>query len=58
MEEAACASLAARGWHPDYVAIRRQSDLSHPERGGDLTVLGAAALGQTRLIDNVDVERR
>lgn len=55
LEVEACTALAARGWQPDYVAIRRRSDLGHPEPGGELTVLGAAALGPTRLIDNVDV---
>ena len=57
MEEAARASLAARGRRPDYVAIRRQADLGDPKLGEALTVLGAAALEQTRLIDNVDVGR-
>jgi len=60
LESAARASLTARGWRPDYVAIRRQSDLGElsphaPLPGEPLTVLGAATLGETRLIDNVDV---
>ena len=48
--------LAAHGWTPDYVAIRRQADLQAP--GSDdrrLVVLGAARLGATRLIDNVEL---
>jgi pantoate--beta-alanine ligase len=48
--------LAAAGWKPDYVEVRRQDDLARPERGDTrLVVLGAARLGGTRLIDNVEV---
>jgi len=50
--------LAARGWRPDYVAIRRQSDLTPPSPGAALVVLGAARLGGTRLIDNVEIDSR
>jgi pantoate--beta-alanine ligase len=43
-------------WAPDYVAIRRQSDLQPPAPSDrNLVVLGAAKLGKTRLIDNVEV---
>ena len=50
------AFLAARGWLPDYIAIRRQADLQPPREGDlDLVVLGAARLGRTRLIDNLEV---
>jgi len=43
-------------WAPDYVVIRRQSDLQPPLSGDrDLVVLVAAKLGRTRLIDNVEV---
>jgi pantoate--beta-alanine ligase len=51
--------LAAHGWEPDYVAVRRQSDLE-PPRGpdDDLVVLAAARLGTTRLIDNLEVAQR
>ena len=50
------AFLAARGWLPDYIAIRRQADLQPPQEGDlDLVVLGAAGLGRTRLIDNLEV---
>jgi pantoate--beta-alanine ligase len=55
LETAAAAALAARGWRPDYVAIRRQADLATPAAGGALVVLGAASLGATRLIDNLDI---
>jgi pantoate--beta-alanine ligase len=48
--------LAHRGWKPDYVAIRRQSDLRSPVNGERaMVVLAAARLGSTRLIDNVEV---
>ena len=48
-------TLAAAGWKPDYVEVRRQADLAAPDRGdAQLVVLGAARLGGTRLIDNVE----
>ncbi|HTE16238.1 MAG TPA: pantoate--beta-alanine ligase, partial [Burkholderiales bacterium] len=50
--------LAHHGWKPDYIAVRRQSDLLPPNNGErKLVVLAAARLGRTRLIDNVEVER-
>ena len=60
LEGAGRAELAARGWKVDYIAVRHGLALRipHPE-GYDhpnlLIVLGAATLGTTRLIDNVDV---
>lgn len=49
------AILAGRGWKPEYIAIRRAQDLGQPEAGdADLVVLGAARLGVTRLIDNIE----
>ena len=40
---------------PDYLSVRRQSDLSEPEAGDTrLVVLAAAWLGKTRLIDNLE----
>src|SRR6266581_4869858 len=48
--------LAAHGWRPDYVSVRRQADLQPPGAGDrELVVLAAAVLGRTRLIDNVEV---
>ena len=48
--------LAARGWRVDYVAVRNQSDLQPPSRSQrELVVLAAARLGDTRLLDNVEV---
>jgi pantoate--beta-alanine ligase len=60
LQDECIAELAARGWQPDYVAIRRQSDLKPPgaqqvEAGEPLVVLAAAKLGSTRLIDNLEV---
>jgi pantoate--beta-alanine ligase len=55
--------LARRGWRVDYIVIRHGLALRipHPE-GYDhpnlLIVLGAATLGTTRLIDNVDVIKK
>jgi pantoate--beta-alanine ligase len=56
IELQAMSTLANKGWRPDYVSVRRQSDLQPP--GADdraLVVLAAAFLGRTRLIDNVEV---
>ena len=55
LEAQACAALAAHGWQPDYLTVRRRSDLQPPQPGdgaGSLVALGAARLGSTRLIDN------
>lgn len=57
LEEGALATLRANGWQPDYITVRRQSDLE-PASAQDrsLVVLAAAKLGSTRLIDNIEVE--
>jgi len=47
--------LTQKGWKPDYVEVRRQSDLQTPAAGDPLVVLAAARLGTTRLIDNLEV---
>ncbi len=48
-------ALEAAGWRPDYVEVRRRSDLAPPEAQDRARVaLGAARLGSTRLIDNVE----
>jgi pantoate--beta-alanine ligase len=59
-ESAALAELRDAGWTPDYVSVRRQADLRAPGSGDradsvPLVVLGAAWLGATRLIDNMEV---
>jgi pantoate--beta-alanine ligase len=56
LDQQAMTELSRHGWQPDYVAVRRQADLHQPtERDRDLVVLGAARLGRTRLIDNVEL---
>ncbi len=57
LESAAMRALAASGWQPDYLTVRRRSDLLAPQEGdgaGQLVALGAARLGNTRLIDNLE----
>lgn len=58
LEAAAVEALRARGWQPHYLTVRRRSDLLAPsdaERAGaPLVALGAAVLGSTRLIDNLE----
>ena len=56
LEARAEITLKTRGWQPDYVAIRRQSDLLIPTAVDTaLVVLAAARLAATRLIDNLEV---
>jgi pantoate--beta-alanine ligase len=60
IEKIAVASLANRGWQPDYIAIRQQSDLAPAsneqlQAGEPLVILTAAKLGKTRLIDNLEI---
>ncbi|BDT79346.1 pantoate--beta-alanine ligase [Polynucleobacter yangtzensis] len=60
IEKLAVASLAGRGWKPDYIAIRQQSDLAPAsneqlQAGEPLVILTAAKLGKTRLIDNLEI---
>lgn len=47
--------LASRGWAPDYLTARRQHDLQPLAAGDAAVVLGAARLGATRLIDNLEL---
>jgi pantoate--beta-alanine ligase len=47
--------LTAAGWKPDYVEVRRRSDLALAGAGDhERVVVAAARLGATRLIDNVE----
>ena len=59
LESQAMRALTARGWQADYLAVRRRSDLQIPQAGDAaaiaLVVLGAAKIGATRLIDNLEV---
>ncbi len=58
LEARACQALAERGWQPDYLSVRRRTDLGIPAddapRSGDWVALGAARIGATRLIDNLE----
>ena len=54
VEMKAMDSLRARGWMPDYLTVRRRADLQAPVAGDALVALGAARLGTTRLIDNLE----
>jgi len=61
VEKAQVDALVARGWQPDYIAIRRRTDLLPPTADDlaakvPLVVLGAARVGKTRLIDNLEIE--
>jgi len=52
------ADLEAHGWRVDYVALRERRHLRPPAAGDrELVVLGAAWLGHTRLIDNLEIDR-
>lgn len=52
-------SLDAAHWQTDYLAIRRATDLRQPHADDrHLVILGAARLGHTRLIDNIEVMRQ
>jgi len=60
IERRAADALAARGWAPDYLTLRRRADLLPPSpedlaAGTPLVALAAAKLGTTRLIDNLEV---
>ena len=59
LETEAMAALRASGWQPDYLCVRRRTDLLAPSAaqlaaGEPLVALGAARLGTTRLIDNLE----
>jgi len=59
LEGLALKNLSDRGWTPDYLTVRRRHDLQPPQTADfapdRLVVLGAARLGTTRLIDNLEV---
>ncbi|MDD2179368.1 pantoate--beta-alanine ligase [Acidovorax sp. D2M1] len=57
LEAQAQDALRARGWAPDYLTVRRRADLlpaTADDAAGSLVALGAARLGNTRLIDNLE----
>ena len=60
LEKKSMQKLASRGWNPDYVSIRKRSDLQPPTaddlaQNEPLIILTAAKLGATRLIDNLEI---
>ncbi|MCC6135456.1 MAG: pantoate--beta-alanine ligase [Candidatus Contendobacter sp.] len=56
LENAAKARLAAAGFRPDYVEIRRADDLQRPEgNDAEVRIFAAAWLGRARLIDNLAI---
>jgi pantoate--beta-alanine ligase len=56
LQDTARETLVSRGWNVDYIALR-QVDTLAPVQVNDraLIVLGAAKLGTTRLIDNLEI---
>jgi len=60
IEKIAIEILTGRGWQPDYIAIRQQSNLATATNESlqaeePLVILTAAKLGKTRLIDNLEI---
>ena len=60
LEKQAVTKIASRGWMPDYISVRKRVDLQPPSagdlaQGEPLVVLAAAKLGNTRLIDNLEI---
>ena len=60
IEASALTQMQARGWKPDYMAIRQQRDLAKPTQADldgsqPLVIVTAAKLGKTRLIDNLEI---
>ncbi|MDA8361071.1 MAG: pantoate--beta-alanine ligase [Gammaproteobacteria bacterium] len=58
VERTVLEQLRGAGFVPDYVSVRRQSDLGLPQETDDaLVILAAAHLGEARLIDNREFSR-
>ncbi|MEM7469515.1 MAG: pantoate--beta-alanine ligase [Pseudomonadota bacterium] len=56
LEQGSIDNLAAEGFKPEYVSIRRLEDLEEPSGDDDrFSILAAAWLGSARLIDNIKV---
>ena len=56
IQQEAVKTLEEGGWKVEYVSIRSQSGLAIPPEGAqNLVILAAAWLGQTRLIDNLEI---
>ena len=64
VEQTAAQRLLSSGWQVDYLAVRQRHDLQAPApaqlsqalQTGQLVALGAAKIGTTRLIDNLEIE--
>lgn len=57
LQQQALQILTAHGWQFDYIAICNQRTLSSAAcDDSELVILGAARLGQTRLIDNTELD--
>lgn len=58
IEEKAVKRLSEKGWQVDYISIRAAQSLKPIQSNQvDLVILGAATLGTTRLIDNIEFLR-
>jgi pantoate--beta-alanine ligase len=55
LESSALQSLRDQGWTPDYMTVRSQRNLLSPQWDQPMVALGAARIGQTRLIDNLEL---
>lgn len=56
LENATIQYLDDRGWKTDYVAVRQQANLLPPtDQHQGLVILAATRLGNTRLIDNIEI---
>ena len=57
IEEQAMQALRDKGWQPDYLVVRHRHNLSPVTEfsNAPLVALGAARLGSTRLIDNLEI---
>ena len=56
LETEARVTLDKHGWNTDYVALQQRDTLAPAEPGDRaLVVLGAARIGKTRLIDNLEI---
>jgi len=61
LQQQAVQSLASRGWRVEYVEVRNQSELQpagrlNEQSQRELVILAAARLGNTRLMDNIEVD--
>jgi len=58
LEQQGLSKLQDLGFIPDYIEVRRQRDMLGAQAADkELVVLGAAKLGKTRLIDNIQLSR-